>query len=125
MMTRNPLEHLADVEEISIGFRRPDGSTGSTPVWVVQVDTERPRESRTHAVRLERYAGRMTVRDLLTALQALPRDAELLAFEAGCESSRGVGGWGRLPGDNLAGQCHVLPVATCATGGGQQPIRWR
>jgi hypothetical protein len=27
----------------------------------------------------------MTVRDLLTALQALPRDAELLAFEAGCE----------------------------------------
>jgi hypothetical protein len=36
-MTRNPLEHLADVKEISIGFRRPDGSTGSTPVWVVQV----------------------------------------------------------------------------------------
>jgi hypothetical protein len=35
---------------------------------------------------LSRYAGRMTVRDLLTALQALPRDAEqLLAFEAGCE----------------------------------------
>ena len=27
----------------------------------------------------------MTVRDLLTALQTLPRDAELLAFEAGCE----------------------------------------
>jgi hypothetical protein len=27
----------------------------------------------------------MTVRDMLTALQALPRDAELLAFEAGCE----------------------------------------
>lgn len=27
----------------------------------------------------------MTVRDLLTALQALPQDAELLAFEAGCE----------------------------------------
>jgi len=25
----------------------------------------------------------MTVRDLLTALQTLPRDAELLAFEAG------------------------------------------
>jgi hypothetical protein len=36
-MTRNPLEHLAEVEEISIGFRRPDGSTGSTVVWVVQV----------------------------------------------------------------------------------------
>jgi hypothetical protein len=27
----------------------------------------------------------MTVRDLLTALQRLPKDAELLAFEAGCE----------------------------------------
>jgi hypothetical protein len=27
----------------------------------------------------------MTVRDMLTALQALLRDAELLAFEAGCE----------------------------------------
>jgi hypothetical protein len=27
----------------------------------------------------------MTVRDRLTALQTLPRDAELLAFEAGCE----------------------------------------
>src|SRR5829696_2029111 len=32
-----------------------------------------------------RYAKRMTVRDMLTALQTLPRDAELLAFEAGCE----------------------------------------
>lgn len=28
----------------------------------------------------------MTVRDMLTALQALPRDAELLAFEGGCET---------------------------------------
>jgi hypothetical protein len=27
----------------------------------------------------------MTVRDLLTGLQTLPQDAELLAFEAGCE----------------------------------------
>ena len=27
----------------------------------------------------------MTVREMLTALQALPGDAELLAFEAGCE----------------------------------------
>jgi hypothetical protein len=27
----------------------------------------------------------MTVQDLLNALQMLPRDAELLAFEAGCE----------------------------------------
>jgi hypothetical protein len=32
---------------------------------------------------LGRYAERMTVRDMLTALQALPRDAELLEFEAG------------------------------------------
>jgi len=31
------------------------------------------------------YATRMTVRDMVTALQALPRDAELLAFEAGCK----------------------------------------
>jgi hypothetical protein len=27
----------------------------------------------------------MTVREMLTALQQLPRDAEVLAFEAGCE----------------------------------------
>jgi hypothetical protein len=27
----------------------------------------------------------MTVREMLTQLQRLPRDAELLAFEAGCE----------------------------------------
>ena len=31
------------------------------------------------------YAEHMTVRDMLTALQALPRNAELLAFEAGCQ----------------------------------------
>jgi hypothetical protein len=37
-MAGNPLQHLADVQEISIGFRRPNGTTGSTPVWVVQVD---------------------------------------------------------------------------------------
>ena len=36
-MAAGPLRHLADVQEIRIGFRRPDGSTGSTPVWVVQV----------------------------------------------------------------------------------------
>ena len=28
----------------------------------------------------------MTVRDMLESLQRLPRDAELLAFEAGCEA---------------------------------------
>ena len=38
-----------------------------------------------HVARCGRYAGWMTVRDLLTALQTLPRDAELLAFEAGCQ----------------------------------------
>jgi Uncharacterized protein conserved in bacteria (DUF2255) len=30
------LRQLAEVEEISIGVTRPDGSTGSTPVWVAQ-----------------------------------------------------------------------------------------
>jgi deazaflavin-dependent oxidoreductase (nitroreductase family) len=35
-MTADALGHLADVEEIGIGFQRPDGSTGSTPVWVVR-----------------------------------------------------------------------------------------
>jgi hypothetical protein len=48
-----------------------------------------------HALRWGRYARRMTVRDMLTALQTLPRDAELLAFEAGCEFSWG----GSLRGD--------------------------
>jgi hypothetical protein len=38
-----------------------------------------------HLERLERYARWMTVREMLTTLQTLPRDAELLAFEAGCE----------------------------------------
>jgi hypothetical protein len=42
-------------------------------------------DSGTHLARWGRYSGRMTVRDMLTALQVLPRDAELLAFEAGCE----------------------------------------
>ena len=32
-----------------------------------------------------RYAERMTVRDMLTALQTFPRDADLLAFEDGSE----------------------------------------
>jgi hypothetical protein len=39
----------------------------------------------THATRWDRCAERMTVRDMLTTLQTLPRDAELLAFEAGCK----------------------------------------
>jgi hypothetical protein len=39
----------------------------------------------------------MTVRDMLTALQTLPRDAELLAFEPGCEDY-----WEREVDDYLA-----------------------
>jgi hypothetical protein len=36
-----------------------------------------------YAQRLSCYGECMTVRDMLAALQVLPRDAELLAFEAG------------------------------------------
>ena len=36
-MAGNALQHLGDVEEIVIAFRRPNGSTGSTPIWVVLV----------------------------------------------------------------------------------------
>ena len=35
-MPDGDLWQLAEVEEISIGFTRPDGPTGSTPVWAVQ-----------------------------------------------------------------------------------------
>jgi hypothetical protein len=35
-MVDSELQHLADAEEITIGFLRPDGSTGSTPVWIVR-----------------------------------------------------------------------------------------
>lgn len=38
-----------------------------------------------HLSRSARYSECMTVREMLTELQRLPRDAELLAFEAGCE----------------------------------------
>ena len=41
--------------------------------------------SSAHLERYSRYVGRMTVREMLTALQTLPRDAELLAFEDYCE----------------------------------------
>jgi hypothetical protein len=34
------LWQLASVGEIGIGFRWPDGSVGSTPVWVVQAGKE-------------------------------------------------------------------------------------
>lgn len=36
-MAGDGLRHLGDVQEIVIGFQRPDGSTGSTPIWVVHV----------------------------------------------------------------------------------------
>jgi hypothetical protein len=35
--TQNPLAHVADSEEIIIGFTRPEGTEGSTPIWVVRV----------------------------------------------------------------------------------------
>ena len=38
-----------------------------------------------HLSRSVRYPEWMTVREMLAELQRLPRDAELLAFEAGCE----------------------------------------
>jgi hypothetical protein len=43
------------------------------------------RPGQDHAERLARYAEWMTVRELLAELQHLPRDLEVLAFEAGCE----------------------------------------
>jgi len=46
---------------------------------------DRRHEPGAHLAHWRRYAGRMTVKDMLIALQALPRHAELLAFEAGCE----------------------------------------
>jgi hypothetical protein len=36
-VTAEALHHLGGVEEIRIGVRRPDGSTRSVPIWVVQV----------------------------------------------------------------------------------------
>jgi hypothetical protein len=43
------------------------------------------RAGQDHLARPKRYAERMTVRELLAQLQYLPRDLEVLAFEAGCE----------------------------------------
>lgn len=36
-MAADSLHHLAELEQIHIGFRRKDGSTGSTAVWIVGV----------------------------------------------------------------------------------------
>jgi hypothetical protein len=38
-----------------------------------------------HLPHYHRYSGYMTARDLLATLQRLPKDVEVLAFEAGCE----------------------------------------
>jgi hypothetical protein len=38
-----------------------------------------------HLERLYRYDEWMTVREMLAELQQLPREAEVLAFEPGCE----------------------------------------
>jgi hypothetical protein len=40
-----------------------------------------------HLSRSARYSEWMTVREMLAELERLPRDAELLAFEAGCEDN--------------------------------------
>jgi hypothetical protein len=39
-MAASELRHVADANEISIGFQRPDGSTGSTPVWDVGIGSD-------------------------------------------------------------------------------------
>ena len=68
------------------GFRRI--------VWMIKwmikahpTDNRMPRQAnpQAHVLRCSSHAQCMTVRDMLTALQSLPRDAELLAFEAGCK----------------------------------------
>jgi hypothetical protein len=68
----------------------PDGARRI--VWMIKrmikADChDRRHEPGAHLAHWSRYAERMTVRDMLTALQALPRDVELMAFQAGCEFS--------------------------------------
>jgi len=48
-------------------------------------DMGRCREAPAREHRQVRYSRWITVRDMLTALQRLPRDAEVLAMEAGCD----------------------------------------
>jgi hypothetical protein len=60
-MPDGDLRHLAEVEEISIGFTRPDGSVGSTPVWVVQADDAvfvRSIRGRRGGCRFSRFSAR-------------------------------------------------------------------
>ena len=74
-----------------------------------------------HLERLERYAECMTVRDLLTELQHLPRDLEVLAFEAGCQDycerevdfSGDVGYWNCL---NARSSAYRTRPRECAAG---------
>ena len=59
-------------------------SGGVCPVWPSDPwDAGELDRGVAYLQRPVRYAKCMTVRDMLTALQTLPRDAELLAFEAG------------------------------------------
>src|SRR5438067_1371012 len=37
VMADNPVEDLGGAEVVTIGFQRPDGSRGSTPIWAVRV----------------------------------------------------------------------------------------
>ena len=53
--------------------------------WRLVLNHRHGDAPRSHYRCWSRYAERMTVRDLLATLQRLPRDAELLAFEPGCE----------------------------------------
>jgi deazaflavin-dependent oxidoreductase (nitroreductase family) len=93
-MTGKTLKHLADAQEIRIGFQRPDGSTGSTPVWVVQAgddifvrsmhgqrggwyrrlranpDGEVQDQAHTHPVRAEPVADAATVEQVTRAYAA-------------------------------------------------------
>jgi hypothetical protein len=68
-------------------------------------DAKASKTPQTHVLRCSRYAQCMTVRDMLTALQTLPRDAELLAFEAGCEFSPGESGSTPWSDSVSAAQC--------------------
>ena len=56
----------------------------------------------------------MTVRELLETLQRLPRDAELLAFEAGCRTTASVRST-KWNGKAAGSTSTSAPVETTAT----------
>lgn len=92
-MAESDLRHAGDVEEVTIGFRRPDGSTGSTPVWIVRLgddvfvrsirgerggwyrrlranpDGTLADDAHTHAVRAERVADESKQREVTRAYE--------------------------------------------------------